>query len=157
MLWIASPGMKLLYEGQMDGQRAHLPVQLWRRPTEPVNELLRAFYQQLLSLRQSTALKDGTCRILESHPAWPDNPSHQNLFVILWQNRPDEFELIVVNYAAHRSQCRVRLDKEISAALQWTLQDRLATETHHRTREEILKDGLYLDLDAWSTQWFRVS
>jgi len=156
LLWIASPGMKLLYEGQMDGQRAHLPVQLWRRPTEPVNELLRAFYQQLFSLRQSTALKDGTYRILESLPAWSDNPSHQNLFVILWQSRPDEFDLIVVNYAHHRSQCRVRLDREISANANWILQDRLGTETHHRTREDILRDGLYLDLDAWATQWFKV-
>ncbi|HEY1169972.1 MAG TPA: alpha-amylase family glycosyl hydrolase [Verrucomicrobiae bacterium] len=154
LLWLALPGMKLLYEGQMEGQRAHLPVQLWRRPEEPTNTSLRAFYEKLFSLRQTTALKDGTHRIPESLPAWEGNPSHQNLFVIIWQKNADEFELIAVNYAAHRSQCRVRL--EISTAAQWTLQDRLGTELHHRTREEIQKEGLYLDLDAWNTQWFEV-
>jgi len=156
LLWLALPGMKLLYEGQMDGQRAHLPVQLWRRPIEPAHELLRAFYQQLFSLRRSAALKEGTHRLPESLPAWPGNPSHQNLFAITWQNRPEEFELIVMNFAPHRSQCRVRLDKEISANASWTLQDRLGTETHHRTRDEIQNDGLYLDLEAWSSQWFQV-
>jgi hypothetical protein len=157
LLWLASPGFKLLYEGQMEGWRAHLPVQLWRRPEEPPDTLLRDFYAHLLSLRQATALKDGSWRIPESLAAWTGNPSHQNLYVITWQNRPEEFELIVVNYAVHRSQCRVCLDKEISANASWTLQDRLGTETHHRTRDEILKDGLYLDLDAWGSQWFRVS
>lgn len=157
LLWLASPGMKLLYEGQMEGWRAHLPVQLWRRPAEPANAGLHDFYQQLLKLRLTTAMKDGGWRIPKSQLAWPGNPSHENLFVITWQNRPDEFELIVVNYAAHRSQCRVHLEKEISSASKWILQDRLGNELHHRTREEILKDGLYLDLDAWSTQWFRVS
>ncbi len=156
LLWIASPGLTFLYEGQMEGHRAHLPVQLWRRPEETVNTSLRGFYEQLFSLRQSTAVKDGTWRIPESQVAWPENPSHQNLFVILWQSRPDEFELIVVNYAAHRSQCRVRLDKEISAHADWTLQDRLGTETHHRSRVEILREGLFLDLEAWGTQWFHV-
>ncbi len=157
LLWLALPGMKLLYEGQMEGWRAHLPVQLWRRPEEPVSTSLRGFYEQLFSLRQSIAVKDGSWRIPESQPAWPDNPSHQNLFIILWQSHPEEFALIVVNYAAHRSQCRVRLDKEISANTNWTLQDRLGTEIHHRTREEITRDGLYLDLNAWSTQWFQAS
>lgn len=154
LLWLALPGMKLLYEGQMEGQRAHLPVQLWRRPIEPVNTPLRSFYEQLFALRQASVVKDGTGRIAESLPAWNGNPSHQNLFVITWQSRPETFELIVVNYAPHRSQCRVRLDKEMAAATNWILQDRLGTEIHHRTREEIMRDGLYLDLNVWSTQWF---
>lgn len=156
LLWLALPGMKLLYEGQMEGWKAHLPVQLWRRPVEPEAESLRSFYEQLFSLRQDSAMSDGRWRIPKSLSAWEGNPSHKNLFVIVWQKDPSAFELIVVNYASHRCQCRVRLDEEVAIATDWNLQDCLGTELHHRTRDNLLKEGLYLDVDAWGTQWFHV-
>jgi hypothetical protein len=45
------PGAKLWHEGQFEGRRIKLPVQLARRPEEPVDEDLRAFYGELLQLR----------------------------------------------------------------------------------------------------------
>jgi len=157
LLWLAQPGMKLIYEGQMEGWRAQLPVQLWRRPSEPTDIDLQDYYQQILQLRQTTAVFGGRCRIHKSLPAWSGNPSHQNLFVITWQSLPGKFEVIVVNYAPHRGQCRVRLEPETVGAAKWTLQDRLGNEIHQRTREDLLGDGLYLDLAAWGAQWFQVS
>jgi glycosidase len=46
------PGAKLWHEGQFEGRRIKLPVQLARRPEEPVNDSLRAFYRGLLKLRR---------------------------------------------------------------------------------------------------------
>lgn len=47
-----APGGLLLFEGQLDGRQAHLPVGLGRRPPEPVDTELRAWYEQLLAVRR---------------------------------------------------------------------------------------------------------
>ncbi len=46
------PGAKLWHEGQFEGRRVRLPVQLARRPAEPVDRDIRSFYRELLRLRR---------------------------------------------------------------------------------------------------------
>jgi hypothetical protein len=47
-----APGGLLLFEGQLDGRRVHLPVGLGRRPPEPADAALRRWYDQLLAVRR---------------------------------------------------------------------------------------------------------
>ena len=42
------PGRKLLHEGQFEGRKVRLPVFLGRRPDEPADDELEAFYRRLL-------------------------------------------------------------------------------------------------------------
>ncbi len=42
------PGARLFHEGQFEGRKVRLPVFLGRRPAEPVDPDLRAFYRTLL-------------------------------------------------------------------------------------------------------------
>jgi hypothetical protein len=46
------PGANLWHEGQFEGRKIKLPVQLARRPEEPVDGSLRAFYRDLLKIRR---------------------------------------------------------------------------------------------------------
>jgi glycosidase len=156
LLWIAMPGMKLLHEGQMEGWQRHVPVHLCRRPSEPTSAAIKSYYEHLLTLARTTAAGHGAWRILDSLAAWTGNPSHQSLFIISWQQRAAAFELIVVNFAPHRSQCLVRLDKETVAHELWILQDRLGPEVHERNRNDMQRTGLFLELPAWGAQWFSV-
>ena len=47
------PGARLLHEGQFEGRKVRLPVFLARRPEEPVDQDLAAFYGHLLQGDQS--------------------------------------------------------------------------------------------------------
>jgi glycosidase len=62
------PGAKLWHEGQFEGRRIKVPVQLARRPEEPVNHSLWAFYRELLKMRRGgrewRLASDGEDRIL---------------------------------------------------------------------------------------------
>ena len=63
------PGAKLWHEGQFEGKKVRLPVQLGRRPEEPVDEDLLAFYRELMmqtrDCRGEWALSDeGDGRVL---------------------------------------------------------------------------------------------
>ena len=55
-----SPGMLLLHDGQLDGARVRTPVQLARRPDEPVDPELRAFHDRLLDAIGSDAIRRGS-------------------------------------------------------------------------------------------------
>lgn len=157
LLWLALPGMKLLYEGQMEGWKAQIPVQLSRWPEEMPDQATFDYYGKILTFRKETALRDGTCHIAAALPAWTGNPSHQNLFVICWQKEESAFELIVVNYAPHASQCYARLDASFSASSQWVMRNRLGDETYVQSREDLMTRGLYLDLPTWGAHWFAVT
>ena len=51
-------GAKLLHEGQFEGRKVRLPVFLGRRPAEPVDQDLVAFYGRLLTRDQSGCLSE---------------------------------------------------------------------------------------------------
>src|SRR3989442_14066951 len=53
------PGAKLLYEGQLEGRRVRPPVFLARRPAEPLDSDLQAFYFKLLATVKEARLREG--------------------------------------------------------------------------------------------------
>ena len=81
------PGARLLHEGQFEGWRVRLPVFLGRRPAEPVDHDLAAFYDRLLKATRSDLFRNGEWRLCE-RSGWPDNqtlPEHPRL--VLGQGR----------------------------------------------------------------------
>lgn len=62
----AVPGMRFFHDGQIDGRRRKVPVQLCRRAIEPVDESLRDFYVQLLERLQAPVLHEGAWEMLET-------------------------------------------------------------------------------------------
>src|SRR5947207_14857854 len=57
------PGAKLLYEGQCEGRRVSPPVFLARRPVEPIDADLQAFYYKLLAGVKATGLREGAWQL----------------------------------------------------------------------------------------------
>lgn len=154
LLILGLPGMRFLHEGQLTGYRFHIPVQLGRRPVLPSNREIAAYYDKLLEVLRKSAVGRGTDRILTPRRAWADNPTSDNIIVIQWQLHSQEFELVVVNLAPHRSQCYVPLQVEKIASCDWRMCDLLGEECYERYGQD-LAQGLYLDLPAHAAQLFR--
>ena len=57
-------GAKLLHEGQFEGRKVRLPVFLGRRPAEPVDQDLVAFYERLLKETNRDVFRNGVWRLL---------------------------------------------------------------------------------------------
>src|SRR6185369_317952 len=53
------PGARLFHEGQFEGRKTRVPVFLGRRPKEPVNRELQAFYKKLLKSIDSPVFRNG--------------------------------------------------------------------------------------------------
>ncbi len=141
------PGAKLLHEGQLDGRRMKLPVQLGRRPAEPANDQLLDFYRRLLAAVDTPAIREGEWRLCE-RTGWPDNQSCMNLVAWCWRRNTDRC-VVVVNLSDARSQARVRVPWDDLGGRTWRLTDPLTARVYTRSGAEMREPGLYVDLDGW--------
>ena len=148
------PGMRFLHEGQLTGARLKLPVQLARRPVEPSQPEIHAASEKLLTVLKLASVGRGQAHVLAPRAAWDGNPTSQNFIAVQWQEEAPEFDLVVVNLAAHPSQCYVTLNVPGLADRHWTLRDRLSEESYVRVGSDLAQQGLYLDLPAHGAQVF---
>ena len=155
------PGMCLLHEGQLTGARQRLSVHLARRRLEPEQSEIARFYGEVLKQIQQTSVRRGRASLLQPREAWPGNPTASNFVVIQWTLRENEFDLVVVNLAAHPSQCYVDLtgrDRSPVAARTpdtWEMKNILGPERFLRDNADLMRSGLYLDVPAHGAQLFR--
>ncbi len=125
LITYTTPGMRFFYEGQWEGRRKRLPVQLGRLPEEvdfatakastaqtafhglagfhPINVREPAFYEFLLALIHKPILQQGSWRLIQ----FPDYP---NLVCTEWVLEKEQVR-ILVNYQQHAT---------IIAPHQWT-------------------------------------
>jgi hypothetical protein len=150
------PGMRLFHEGQFEGRRMRASIHLGRRPTESVDEALRAFYLRLLETVKLPAVRDGAWQLLECRPAWEDNPTWKRFIAFTWEI--DGVRLLaVVNYGHTQGQCYLRLPVAELRGRSLLLRDRLGEALYQRNGTELVDRGLYLDLWEWGYHVFEVT
>lgn len=155
LLTLGLPGLRLVHEGQLIGARLRVPVQLARRPLEPVQPEIETLYEHLLAALAGSAVGRGEGRVLAPRAAWADNQTWQSFVVIQWAAEPPAFDLVVVNLAPHRGQCYVSLETPDLAQFNWRMEDVLGEERYERYGDDLANQGLYLDVPAHAAQLFR--
>jgi hypothetical protein len=148
------PGAKLLHEGQLEGRKVRLPVFLGRRPAEPIDGDLVAFYERLLKKVTRDVFRNGEWRLCE-RSGWPENQSHLNVLAWCWA-KGDERYLVVVNFGQEASQARVHVPWDELRGKSWRLFDALSGEAYDRSGDEMRDAGLYVDLGPWQCHLFQV-
>ena len=154
LLMLGLPGMRFLHEGQMQGWRLHVPVQLGRWPNEPADPEIVALYERMLGVLRESAVGRGEWKLLRPC-GWPDNLSAQNFVIVQWQRLSLEFDLVVVNLASHPGQCMVQPAIEGLTSHNWKMRDLLGEDTYHRSGRDLAEDGLHLDLPGNGAQLFQ--
>jgi hypothetical protein len=150
------PGMVMYHEGQLDGRKIKVPVQLARRPREECSPVLHAFYERLLSCIRDPVFQRGEWRLLSTRSAWNDNHTWQNFLVYWWQEGVDGARLIVVNYAPLSGQCYVDFPLDLVEGTPLEFRDLLGDAVYVRDRAKIASRGMYFDLPAYGLHLFRV-
>jgi hypothetical protein len=140
------PGASLFHDGQFEGRRIKLSVQLGRRTEEPADAGLQDSYRRLLRARH-----EGKWQLLNA-TGWPDNSCCENLLAWTWSGGEDR-AVIVVNYSSASAQGRLRLPWADLGGKMWQLTDVLTSEVFVRDGDEMLGAGLFVDLGAWRTHF----
>jgi hypothetical protein len=152
-----APGLRFFHQGQFEGKRVRLPVQLCRGPVEPVDRGLAAFYERLLEVLRLPVVREGDWRLLECLPAWERNPSHDAFVSSIWSGDDGGRLLVAINDAAHASQCYVRLPLPDLAGRSWRLRDLLGSAEYIRDGNDLAQRGLYLDVEPWAYHAFAMT
>ena len=149
------PGAALLHQGQFEGRRAKLPVQINRQPAEPLNPLLAKFYKTLLQEAHHPIYELGNWRLLEVQPAFAGSHTAHSLIAYTWDTRA-EYRLIVLNLSREWAQgiLHFRHWHELSAQ-DWRLYDVLNASYSQHHGPDILEKGLLLRVPPGGAHIFR--
>jgi Glycosidases len=149
-------GMRLFHQGQLDGFKVHIPMELCRGPDEAADPAVQSFYQRLLQNLTEPVFRHGHWLRLEPFPAWAGNWSCDSFVAYAWQSEDGDRALVVVNYDDNQGQCHLRLPFADLARRKVRLTDRMGKEVYDRDGSSLLDPGLYVDLGAWGYNVFSV-
>ncbi len=151
------PGMVLFHEGQFEGRRIKLPVQLTRRPSEDVARRTKAFYSRLLEIIASAPIREGSWRLLMPRAAWHDNYTWGNFLIFWWHHPSAGTRLVVINYAPLSGQCYVDVPLDEIPGTPVEFRDLLSDAAYTRERNGLVSKGLYFDIQPYGIHVFEVS
>jgi len=155
-LTFLSPGLRFFHQGQIQGWKQKIPVQLCRAPQQPIDGRLNAFYMRLLELLRDDILRNGEWQLLECRPAWEANSSWESLIAFSWRGSGDRCWLVAVNYAPHHSQGYMRAPFPEWGGFHMRLNDLFSPASYDRQGDDLLEGGLYVDLPPWGINVFEV-
>jgi hypothetical protein len=146
------PGMRFLFDGQIDGARRFAPVQLGRWTDEPADEAMRRLYAGLLEATHDPLFHDGDWRLLDLGPAGDD--SYLRLAAWRWR-RHDDYAIAVVNPTEAAAHGHIRVD-ELPVRGGYTFEDRLTGERYLWPPSALEASGLYVRLPSGGAHCFFV-
>jgi glycosidase len=149
-----TPGLRFFHQGQFEGRRKRISPHLCRAPAEPRDRELERFYERLLGVLLLPAVREGDWQLLECRAAWDGNWTWDCFLAFVWKGHDGEHLLVVVNYAANRSQCYVQLPFADLAGRSWRLQDQLEEVIYDRDGSDLHARGLYVDARPWQASVF---
>jgi len=140
-------GLRFYNEGQFEGKRIKLPVQLGREPIEKPIQEVQDYYEKLLEITSDEIFVEGTWQLLEPLSSFEGNNSHQNFLAWLWTYKADH-RLVVVNFTDSIAQCRIKLDVAgYDDIIKMT--DLLTNVEYIRSSLEVYHQGLFVELKPY--------
>jgi len=157
VLAATAPGMSLFHEGQFDGRRVKLPVQLGVGPDEGSTPDVTAFYRLLLDEINAEVYHDGVYMILAAHPAPGSYESapHEHLVNYAWATT-DDMRVVAINFSENPMQARLILPRPELIRGTWRFENMLAPgESVLRTGESLLTEGLPVEIPGFGAKIWR--
>jgi len=149
-----APGLRFYHQGQLEGRRIHLPIQLARAAAEPADPNLSAFYRSILQITSDDLFHSGSWRQLDLDPQ--DDHSAAGLIAYDWQNEKS-WNLIVVNLSDSTAQARIRLGDRPALGRQYLFDDVLNSKRYIRDPAELRNLGLFVRLDPFEADVFDIT
>ena len=146
------PGARFYNDGQFEGKKIKLPVQLGREPEEVISDEIKSFYCRLLRITSEKIFKNGEWKLLHPICSWEKNNSYNNILAWHWK-LGNEKRIVVVNYANTVSTCRIKIDIA-GYEEEFVIVDLLNEVCYTRSAEEVYNLGLYIELKPYNAHIF---
>jgi hypothetical protein len=145
-------GMIFYQDGQFQGKKIRLPVQLKREQPEKIDERILNYYNKLLKITKHYIFRFGEWKQLDTLTVSDNDATFEKMFAWQWIYQ-NESRLVVINYSNTTSRCRVKFTTPSNRML-INLYDELNSESYERSIEEINEQGLFTELKAYNSHIF---
>lgn len=145
-------GMRFYYDGQFQGRKTKLPVQLGRAPSEKNDDKVNDYYYRLLAITKSEVFRKGTWKLLSASPVSESDSTFEEILAWEWEKGTAK-KIVVINYSAQTARCRLKLDLK-SESDDIVLIDELNKVNYSRSVSDISEKGLFIELKSYSSHIF---
>jgi len=147
--------MILYHDGQFEGKKIKLPVQLAREPFEKEDDRIKKFYYKLLRITSDIIFRNGEWTMLDPTPSANSDFSFENFLIWQWKFE-NRLMIVAINYSNTTSRCRVKFETPKDKMI-LNLNDVLNSVSYERSVEEINEIGLYIELKPFCSHIFAIN
>ncbi len=145
-------GMKLFFDGQFEGKKIRLPLQLGREPVEKISGSIKEHYEKILRITKEDIFVHGEWSMLYPLPVSDSDSTFESVFAWQWKLN-DERRIVIVNYSNNAAYCRLKLNLS-SQNGDLFLDDLLNGDSYKRCKKEIASSGLFVELKCFHSHIF---
>jgi len=156
VLTLSLPGVRLVYDGQIEGRKLRYCIHLRRAADVPSVENESSFYERLFQAVKGSVIGKGISSFIPSRPTWAGNTRYSDIQAILWE-KDGKRDLVVVNLSGNECDTRLSFFFTGMGSRQWGFKNRLGLEEYTRSGDEIGTTGLYIKLLPYQAQIFELS
>ena len=148
------PGMHFFNDGQFDGFRTQLVVQLGRTLDETLDPAIRATYERILKIANASEFHGDGWNLLEVRDA--TDRSGADLIAYMWRGQRG-VKLVVVNLSNGTATGRIYFSDNVLSAAALKFDDLLNNQSYERQTADLRHWGLFIKLDAFAAHIFDVN
>jgi hypothetical protein len=148
-LFSTLPGMKLYFQGQLEGKRVRMPLQIRRTGADPVDREVENFYKRLLPVVDQKMFHGGTWELKDVGPDGDD--TWANLIAYMWRFEDDK-RLVLVNLTGGLSRGRVALRGDVLNGRKCCFLNELNTQIYAQNEQGLADQALRVSLHGYEAQ-----
>ena len=148
------PGMHFFNDGQFEGLRTQLVVQLGRAQEEKADSGVADVYERILKLADAPEFHGDGWELLEMRDSGDRTSS--DLIAYMWR-RDRAVKLVVVNLSNGTASGRLYFSEDLLAGATLKFDDLLNNQTYERQTSDLRHWGLFIKLDAFGAHIFDVT
>lgn len=148
------PGMRFYQQGEIEGRKVHLPINLRMAAPEISDPFSVETFRRILRITKEDVFHTGAWSLLEIVDDG-DNTAG-NLAIYEWRSK-SAWKVIAVNLSGSSAQGRVRVGDRVSPGVQYQFNDELNEVVYPRDGKELHDVGLFVRLDAGQAHLFDVT
>ena len=148
------PGMRFYHQGELEGNRVHLPITLRIGADQPVDPVSAAFFDRILRITKEDVFHKGAWKLLQVTPEGDD--SFGNVVVYEWRSQ-EAWKIIAANLAGYASQGRVHFGDRPLSANEYVFYDELHDVRYVRSGDELRDPGLFVRREGFDAHLFDVT
>jgi hypothetical protein len=146
------PGMRFYQDGQFEGRRARVPVQLGAFGVERADERIVVFYRRLLDAANQSVCHAGQWRLCQIRRCDETTPH-----LVAWRWRlDDDSRIIVVNVGGVVARGFIDVMGDLPPGDAFWFVDQIDGAKYLRTARDLASSGLFVRLDVGQAHFFRI-